>query len=84
MILSEDQLACIDLLEEALEQVREGNINTLAVVACMEGGFASVMAGRRAGDLYMACGELQQRILAEVMGGNVQKPKKSSIIQLKS
>lgn len=84
--INEDQQACIELLEEALEQARDGKIFALAMVVCMEGGFADVIAGRRAGDLYMGCGDLQSKILEAVKNQKAiaqAKAKKSSILRVK-
>jgi hypothetical protein len=81
--LNEDQEAVVELLKQALEQAKEGNIDAVGVICCMKDGFASVMAGRRAGDLYMAAGEMQDRILKEVTSGNVRSARrKSPIIKL--
>ena len=64
--LSEDQKAVIDLLKEALAQALEGNVTSVGVIACMKSGYAHVMAGRQAADLYMACGSMQREILDRV------------------
>lgn len=81
--LNEDQKAVVELLMQALEQAEKGNIDAVGVICCMKNGFASVMAGRRAGDLYMAAGEMQDRILKEVTSGNVATRKgRSPIIKL--
>lgn len=61
-----DQAAVIDLLKEALAQALEGNITSVGVVACMATGYAHVMAGRQAADLYMGCGSMQREILDAV------------------
>lgn len=78
--LTEDQKAVVDLLKQALEQAEEGNIDAVGVICCMKNGFASIMAGRRAGDLYMAAGEMQDRILKEVTSGNTAPRKRPSPI----
>lgn len=73
--LSESQTACIDLLKEALAEALEGNITSIGVVACMKGGFATVMAGTQAADLHLGCADLQRKILGAVTeDGNVAKP----------
>ena len=64
--LSPDQMAVVDLLKEALAQALEGSITTVGVIACMKSGYAHVMAGRQAADLYMACGSMQREILDRV------------------
>ena len=42
--LSEAQQACVDLLEEALEEARAGAIYSVGIVVCMKTGYATVMA----------------------------------------
>ena len=64
--LTEDQKAVIDICKETLAQALEGDITSIAVVACMKTGYGSVMAGRQASDLYMGCGSLQRKILDAV------------------
>ena len=49
--LDEAQLACVDLLAQALTEAKEGKIDSVAIIVCMEGGYASVMAGYNAGGL---------------------------------
>jgi hypothetical protein len=85
MPLTDDQAYCRDLLREALALADAGKVNSLCMVVCMEGGFATVMGGRRGADLHVGCHDLQAKILAELTGGNVARPKPrgSSIIQVK-
>jgi hypothetical protein len=66
--LDENQVACIDLLKEALAQALEGNVHAIVIAACMDGGFASVLAGNRPGDLNLACDEAKRKILDAVTG----------------
>lgn len=72
--LTDNQLAVIALLQEALEQAQQGEIHTIGVIACMEGGFGAVMAGSRAGDLHLGCSYLQAKILAAVTDPEANKP----------
>jgi hypothetical protein len=65
--LSDDQQACVDLLEEALAEARRGKFSTIAIVCCMANGFASVMAGTQAGALNLACDDLKTTILKRVL-----------------
>ncbi len=67
--MGEDQAAICDLLKETLAQALEGQIKTIAIVVCLEDGFASVMAGRQAAALNLACDELKAKILAAVTEG---------------
>lgn len=61
------QQSCVELLEEALEQARSGNVFAVGVALCMRGGFASVLAGKEAAELNLACDALKQKILAAVV-----------------
>ena len=63
MPLTEAQLACVDLLSEALEQARAGQITSIGIIVCMKGGYASVMAGTQAADLNLGCDDLKDKIL---------------------
>ena len=72
--LTEAQMACVDLLAEALEQARAGNINSVGIVVCMKGGYASVMAGTQAADLNLGCDSLKKKIL-NVVDGEDKRPK---------
>jgi hypothetical protein len=76
--LSEEQIACIDLIKETLAQALEGNISCIGIVACMPGGFASVMAGNRPGDLALGCFDLQLKIRDAVLEG----PKSKAVSRL--
>lgn len=64
--LTDNQLACVDLLSEALEQARAGNISSVGIIACMKTGYATVMAGNQPGDLNMGCDSLKKKILEAV------------------
>lgn len=79
--LNESQAACVDLLKEALAEALEGKINSIAIVVCMKGGFANVMAGTQAADLHLGAADLQRKILDAVTSGNVAKP--SKIVRVK-
>ena len=71
--LTEDQQQCIHVLKEALEQAEAGNIDTIGVIACMKGGYASVMGGSRAGDLALGALDLQQQILDATRGAKMAR-----------
>ncbi len=71
--LTDDQMACVNLLKEALAVALEGKVNTVGIVACMGDGYAHVMAGKQASNLNLGCDSLKQAILAEVEGGNVRR-----------
>ena len=61
--LSEDQIAVVDVLKEALAQALEGHITSVGIVACMKTGYATEVAGRQAADLNLGCDSLKRRIL---------------------
>ncbi len=73
--LNEHQVACVDLLKEALAQALEGNVYGLAVVVCMDGGWATQIAGNRPGDLNLGCDDLKGKILDAV----VNSPKTKAV-----
>jgi len=76
-------VAIVDLIKEALAQALEGNVKTIGIVACLEGGFASVMAGRHAADLNLACDDLKYKIHAAVTGGTIERQsRRSSILKV--
>lgn len=66
--LTESQQACVDLLEETLQEARAGLIETIGIVACMKSGYASVMAGSNAASLNLACDSMKKKILDAVEG----------------
>lgn len=74
--LDKDQMAVVDALKEALAQALEGNIDSLAMVACMKGGWATVIVGNRPGDLNLGCDDLKGKILDAVL--NAPKTKQVS------
>lgn len=84
MPLTPDQMSCVDLLKETLAVALEGKIDTIGVIACMEGGYAHVMAGSQAANLNLGCDSLKHAIRAEVEGGNVKRKPSSSIIRARN
>ena len=64
--LSEDQKAVIEIAKELLAQALEGEISSIGIVACMKSGYATIVAGRQAADLYMGAGSLQRKIMDKV------------------
>ena len=71
--LTEDQIEIVEILKETLAQALQGKIDSIAIIACMEGGFASVMGGRNAGGLNLGCDELKAKILNAVVGAGEKK-----------
>lgn len=76
--LTDDQIACVDALKEALAQALEGNVDSMAIVLCMKGGWATLIAGNRPGDLNLGCDDLKGKILDAVL--NAPKTKAVSRI----
>lgn len=66
--LTDDQQAVIDALTEALDEAMAGNIDAVGIVVCMKGGYASAMAGKRAGDLMLGAFDLQCKIREATAG----------------
>lgn len=75
--LTDDQLACVDLLSEALEQAKAGVISSVGIAVCMNKGYATVMAGSQAADLNLACDLLKKKILdaVEHAGSKIMRAK---------
>ena len=81
-LLTEEQLAIVDMIKELLALSLEGKITTVGIVGCREEGFFSAMRGRQAADLNLACDELKKRILEEVLSGTAERQtRRSSIIR---
>ena len=76
--LSEDQVACVDILKEALALALEGKVHGIAMVACMDGGWATLFGGSRPGDLNLGTDDLKRKILDAVL--NAPKTKATSRI----
>jgi hypothetical protein len=74
--LNEGQRACIELLEETLDVAQEGKVFALGIVVCMDGGYATVMAGRNAGDLNLGCDSLKRKIIDAIESGQSAAPSK--------
>ena len=83
-ILDENQQACVDLLKEALQEAEAGRVYTIGIAVCLKGGFATVMAGSRAGDLNLACDDLKAQILAAVSEGHGAQRAASKIARVRS
>jgi hypothetical protein len=80
--LTDDQRSCVDLLKETLAVALEGRIHTIGIVACMDAGYAHVMAGTQAANLNLGCDSLKHAIRSEIEGGNVKRAK-SNIIKVR-
>jgi hypothetical protein len=70
--LNDNQQACVELLQDALNEAKAGNIKAAAMVICLENGWATVFAGNPPGDLNLGLDDLKRKILDAVVG-----PKKS-------
>lgn len=83
--LDEMQQSCVELLTDALEEALKGRINSAALVVCMDGGIATVMAGKNGLALNIGCDDLKQKIHHEMfVAGNVAaRPKAPSILKVR-
>ena len=80
-VLEPMQQACVDLLTDALEEAIKGRVSSVAMVVCMDGGIATVMAGLNGGALNIGCDDLKMKIHSAMFeDGNVAK-RKSSILR---
>lgn len=79
-IVDPAQAACVQLLEQALQDARAGNVNTVAVVCVGPGGFGSAFAGPHADKLYLGLGACSKKLLSMVDGEEQQKPRKPTIL----
>ncbi len=64
--LSEDQIAVVEIAKELLANALDGQISSIGIVACMKTGYATLMGGHQAADLYMGAASLQRKILNAV------------------
>jgi len=64
--LTADQSDVVAILEETLSQAKDGKIHAIAIVVCMDKGYAHVMAGSRASDLNLGCDSVKNEILGRV------------------
>lgn len=64
--LSQDQLAVVEIIKETLAQALEGNISSIGIIACMKGGYATVISGKQAADISLGCDSLKRKILDAV------------------
>lgn len=55
--------ACINLLEQALAAARAGQITSVALVSCMQGGFGAAFAGTQGAELNLGLDSLKRSVL---------------------
>lgn len=65
--LNDDQRACVDALDQALALARDGGVHGMAIVVAMDGGWSTVLAGQRPGDLNLGLDDLKGKILDAVL-----------------
>lgn len=82
-MLNEHQLACVDVLREAVKEAEDGRIHALALVVCMDGGWASVLAGNRPGDLNLGLDDCKGKILDAVVNDAGLNKRRSNILRVK-
>jgi hypothetical protein len=61
--LSDGQQDCVDKLEEALFEAKQGNVHTVGVVVCMKKGYGATIAGTNAAELNLGLDSLKRKIL---------------------
>ncbi len=66
ILLNPRQQDCLDVIAEVYELAKEGKVDSVAIAACVSGGWATCFGGGRPGDLYMSLGDIQQQILTNV------------------
>lgn len=82
--LDDMQQSCVDVLSDALEEALKGRISSLALVVCMDGGIATVMAGKNGGALNIGCDDLKHKIHASMFeDGNLARRAKPSILKVR-
>jgi hypothetical protein len=80
--LTDMQVACVDLLKEALAAALDGKVNSAAIILCMNDGYASVMAGKQAAELNLGADSLKRKIIDAVEndGNRAKKVEKRTIL----
>lgn len=71
---TEEEDACVVLLENLLIKAKAGEISSLGVVYVNKGGFNVSAAGAQLADVHMGAGLLQKTLLDFVVGGNGRRP----------
>jgi hypothetical protein len=82
----ESQQGCIDVFTDALEEAMKGRITSCAIVACMDDGIATVMAGKNGGALNIGCDDLKMKIHAAMFEDRntvAARRKPSNILRVK-
>ncbi len=64
--LDPNQVACVEMLKEALAEALEGKVSCMGLVLCLPGGWATNLVGSRPGDLNLGCDDLKRKILDAV------------------
>ena len=82
--LSAEHHACIDILSQALDEAKKGNIDTLGLVVRIDGQFVNNAAGMHAGGLQASLFNLMVKVNAAIDGMDPTKgasERKSKIIR---
>lgn len=82
-LLDDNQQQVVDVLTQALELAKAGEINTVGVLACFKSGYASVMGGTDAGSLNLAADDLKRKILDNVTGSAKTLATKSRLLRVR-
>ena len=80
--LNDNQQACVALLRDALDEAVDGKIYAVALVVCLDGGWANALAGNRPGDLNLGCDDVKAKILQAVTSDEIKNKKKASILRV--
>lgn len=72
--LSPESMACVDLLKQVLADALQGQVTSLAIVACGPNGFGPAIAGPQAPELNLGLDACKQQILKAVLTPQPQTP----------
>ena len=80
--LTQDQIDVIEVCKETLAQALNGDISSIGIIACMKGGYATVLSGRQAADLNLGCDSLKMKILDRVERAGEEKIRNNPLAHL--
>lgn len=80
--MNDNKEDCVQMLREALREAEDGNVYACALVLCMQGGWATNLAGSRPGDLNLGLDDLKGKILNAVTSNANVNTKRSRIMRV--
>jgi len=83
LTLTFHQRQCVEVLEEALAEAKQGKVDGVAIVLCMPGGWAPLFGGTRPGDLNLGLDQLKRDILDNVTAAKVAPQGKANILRVR-